>query len=270
MGRRGFTLIELLVVIAIIALLLSILMPALGMVKEKAREVVCRTNLKQYGVAMTSYLAENDDKFPLSHYSIFHAQAGTYTSYSCLWHDNEVDYGDEMNQGPLFSYLSSMKVHLCPVSDRFAKKLGHVNYPNDPTPMNPVYSYSQNHYLGGYNGSVPLGVAAGSQVKNPSAIMMFLEETLWTLPGLASHVLNDTCFWTRHPNDPENFEGDCIATYHKTSITKPDGGVGNAVFVDGHVDFVDPKIKTEYDWGTVNNSYKYAWPRGGIGEACPY
>ena len=41
-------------------------------------------------------------------------------------------------------------------------------------------------------------------------------------------------------------------------------------FLTFDIDFVDPKIKVEYDWGTVNNSYKYAWPKGGIGQTCPY
>ena len=48
--RRGFTLIELLVVIAIIALLLAILMPAMGRVKKQSRKVACQANLKQWGV----------------------------------------------------------------------------------------------------------------------------------------------------------------------------------------------------------------------------
>jgi len=59
---KGFTLIELLVVISIIALLLSILMPALSKVKEKARAIVCRSNLKQISQAMIMYSVEHDDK----------------------------------------------------------------------------------------------------------------------------------------------------------------------------------------------------------------
>ena len=60
----GFTLIELLVVIAIIALLLSILMPALQRVKEQAREMGCRANLRQYGIAQSIYLDDYDNCYP--------------------------------------------------------------------------------------------------------------------------------------------------------------------------------------------------------------
>lgn len=60
---RGFTLIELLVVIAIIALLLSILLPALKKTKYQARLMIDRNNLKTLGLAMQLYLSQNDNKF---------------------------------------------------------------------------------------------------------------------------------------------------------------------------------------------------------------
>lgn len=56
---QGFTLIELLVVIAIIALLMSILMPALGQAREQARSVVCLTNLRNLGTAVMNYSSDN-------------------------------------------------------------------------------------------------------------------------------------------------------------------------------------------------------------------
>jgi prepilin-type N-terminal cleavage/methylation domain-containing protein len=58
--RKGFTLIELLVVIAIIALLMSILMPALNRVKKQARKVVCQGNLRQWALVWKMYCDEND------------------------------------------------------------------------------------------------------------------------------------------------------------------------------------------------------------------
>jgi prepilin-type N-terminal cleavage/methylation domain-containing protein/prepilin-type processing-associated H-X9-DG protein len=62
--KNGFTLIELLVVIAIIALLLSILLPALKKAKNLARDSICMNNLKQVGVAMTSYANNYNQKIP--------------------------------------------------------------------------------------------------------------------------------------------------------------------------------------------------------------
>jgi prepilin-type N-terminal cleavage/methylation domain-containing protein len=61
--RTGFTLIELLVVIAIISLLMAILLPALEKAKDLARGVLCKSNLRNYTIAMMVYLEDNDDEF---------------------------------------------------------------------------------------------------------------------------------------------------------------------------------------------------------------
>ena len=61
--KSGFTLIELLVVIAIIALLMSILMPALQRVKKQARSVVCLNKLKQWGLFFSMYAEDYNGRF---------------------------------------------------------------------------------------------------------------------------------------------------------------------------------------------------------------
>jgi prepilin-type N-terminal cleavage/methylation domain-containing protein len=60
MKRRGFTLIELLIVITIILILVGILMPVIGKIREKARAAVCSNNLRQLALALIMYMQDNE------------------------------------------------------------------------------------------------------------------------------------------------------------------------------------------------------------------
>jgi prepilin-type N-terminal cleavage/methylation domain-containing protein len=62
--RRAFTLIELLVVVAIIAVIASLLLPAVTLVKSMARRTQCASNLRQVGMAITAYADDHGDIYP--------------------------------------------------------------------------------------------------------------------------------------------------------------------------------------------------------------
>ncbi|MBL0927382.1 MAG: type II secretion system protein [Phycisphaerales bacterium] len=63
-AARGFTLIELLVVVSIVALLISILLPAVGAVRRSARIALCTNNMGQHGKGVLNYAASNQDTLP--------------------------------------------------------------------------------------------------------------------------------------------------------------------------------------------------------------
>ena len=94
---HGFTLIELLVVIAIIALLLSIILPSLKKAKEKAREVICKSYLKQWGYVSVMYAEDSEGKMP---------DGATASAASTVWMNIFRDYYQEP------------KIRLCPAAVR--------------------------------------------------------------------------------------------------------------------------------------------------------
>ncbi|AQQ09874.1 hypothetical protein L21SP3_01694 [Sedimentisphaera cyanobacteriorum] len=80
--KKGFTLVELLVVISIIALLLSILLPALGRAREMTRRIVCLSNMRQMLIAVSSYQTNNNDHFPPALLDVYGPNANPYVHYA--------------------------------------------------------------------------------------------------------------------------------------------------------------------------------------------
>ncbi|MBU0676622.1 MAG: prepilin-type N-terminal cleavage/methylation domain-containing protein [Verrucomicrobia bacterium] len=163
----GFTLIELLVVIGIIAVLIAIIAPAVGKVRAKAMATKCQSNLRQIGVAMNLYLAENRGLYPLCSYSDY--RGGPFGLLTEL--EPYLPYTGTENEG--YTWVDSE--HTCPAyesinPDRGSFALGsyayrHAFQGDDPAPKDnipperraPEYSlagHMQNNLLGNvYTGS---------------------------------------------------------------------------------------------------------------------
>jgi prepilin-type N-terminal cleavage/methylation domain-containing protein/prepilin-type processing-associated H-X9-DG protein len=116
--NRGFTLIELLVVIAVIAVLMGVLLPALGRVRKQAKMVYCKTNMKNIHMAVLMYAEDNDGKTHSSPnqgiwYKFRTSIHGVIKSPDLIDKDHPLAYWGVA----YFPYCEDVDTFICPSSD---------------------------------------------------------------------------------------------------------------------------------------------------------
>ena len=161
---RGFTLIELLVVIAIIAILAAILFPVFAQAREKARQTVCVSNLKQLTTATIMYVQDYDESLPLANYS---ADGGVTWSSNSTTTPTSV-FGSTPARDAYWSnstqpYMKNTQVLLCPSASRDRSDVYGVS----------LSAAKGNTFSLTYNGYLSQWAMAGSPA--PASVIMFSE-----------------------------------------------------------------------------------------------
>jgi prepilin-type N-terminal cleavage/methylation domain-containing protein len=190
-SKKGFTLIELLVVISIIAILMSILMPALSKVREQAKALVCGTRQKSLGQAMMSYESETG-KMPMN--SLISAGVMGPAAVDMRWFNLIAPYvgREDVNSAARRENIASdYELFRCPTQDYLTKLYKEWDGVSDiisPKTGNKLHAtgtqtgiYGYNIYFRQYNSNAekPAGevykYSKSSQVKLPSELPMLAD-----------------------------------------------------------------------------------------------
>ncbi len=114
--RQAFTIPEMLAVVAILTIIISILMPAIWKGREASREVMCKSNQRQIGMAFMSYARDHGNKLPVNSNG---NNPGDWLTYAPGATTPDLKWANGPQTGSLFPYVNKRpELYLCPSLDK--------------------------------------------------------------------------------------------------------------------------------------------------------